>query len=465
MIKTLRLVQLIFAFFVAALSIGSVRCNAATYNEIWIALRTDGLAGSGTITDPYDGSTQPKFDAVMATVVTGTRIHLSPGTFHSNFSWRLQASTWLQGAGRNITTILNAGAYQGGPGITNAYPNADGVTVSDLTVDVNGSALTATTGGIGLYGNREAIQNVRVTRAVSPSTTECFPIAIFAAANPVVDALIDGCEVDNFIGTSGTMILIGIDSSNTNATVTGKIQHCYVHDCNAQAYGAGGALDLSIDGNYSYNCKSGFNLDSWTNTGLRLVNNQFMKCAQFGITINDQNATLKDTLVQDNVVEIDSGVSTDFIAYWITDTYVPAKHIDGLILRNNLAFSYATGSVRNANGFIIDVTSNLIGIGNESSAILANSLTVDSGGPVLFNNTNIDTTPMYSNDASSSSRTLVPGNIVAGGPLIIRPSSMPLAPTSGITLWVSSSDGKLHAEDSSGSDGTVVTVPNPPGVP
>ena len=32
--------------------------------EIWIAARTDGVKGSGTLNDPYDGSTVTKFDAL-----------------------------------------------------------------------------------------------------------------------------------------------------------------------------------------------------------------------------------------------------------------------------------------------------------------------------------------------------------------------------------------------------------------
>ena len=38
--------------------------------EIWIAKRTDGLAGSGTLNDPWDGSTAARFDQVMNTIAT-----------------------------------------------------------------------------------------------------------------------------------------------------------------------------------------------------------------------------------------------------------------------------------------------------------------------------------------------------------------------------------------------------------
>ena len=33
--------------------------------DIWVAKRTDGVGGSGTQNDPYDGSTTTKFDTLM----------------------------------------------------------------------------------------------------------------------------------------------------------------------------------------------------------------------------------------------------------------------------------------------------------------------------------------------------------------------------------------------------------------
>lgn len=60
-----------------ALLLDPVRTN------IWIAVRTDGRAGSGTLNDPYDGSTATKFDAVMSSLSQYTRVHLGPGTFQT----------------------------------------------------------------------------------------------------------------------------------------------------------------------------------------------------------------------------------------------------------------------------------------------------------------------------------------------------------------------------------------------
>src|SRR5437867_8281155 len=62
--------------------------DPAPFN-VWIAFRTDGIQGCGTTPgDPFDGSTQARFDAVMQTIAAQfpakkVAIHLGPGTFET----------------------------------------------------------------------------------------------------------------------------------------------------------------------------------------------------------------------------------------------------------------------------------------------------------------------------------------------------------------------------------------------
>lgn len=51
--------------------------------NVWIAYRTDGVAGTGTQNDPYDGSTATKFDGLMSGFATNTFVNLGPGTFET----------------------------------------------------------------------------------------------------------------------------------------------------------------------------------------------------------------------------------------------------------------------------------------------------------------------------------------------------------------------------------------------
>ena len=57
--------------------------------NIWVAARTDGIAGSGTLNDPYDGGDPDVFDDLMRTFASettatqGVRVNLGPGTFQT----------------------------------------------------------------------------------------------------------------------------------------------------------------------------------------------------------------------------------------------------------------------------------------------------------------------------------------------------------------------------------------------
>ena len=82
----------------------------------YIARRTDGAAGSGTREDPWDGSTQAKFDTAMSTVPPNSTIFLGStydnGTDHpfetkgfANGSYLPQSGQRIVGSGIGVTTI------------------------------------------------------------------------------------------------------------------------------------------------------------------------------------------------------------------------------------------------------------------------------------------------------------------------------------------------------------------------
>jgi len=90
--------------------------DAAPFN-VWIAARTDGIKGCGTTPgDPFDGSTQSRFDAVMQTIAAQfpgkkVAIHLGPGTFETrgypnSGGWQIKAGMRILGSGIDVTTII-----------------------------------------------------------------------------------------------------------------------------------------------------------------------------------------------------------------------------------------------------------------------------------------------------------------------------------------------------------------------
>jgi hypothetical protein len=90
-----------------ALLLDPVRIN------VWIAKRGDGIAGSGTQTDPFDGSTLAKFDALMSGMAVNTCVHLGPGEFEtagyynglSGSGWQAKSGMRIVGSGIDVTTL------------------------------------------------------------------------------------------------------------------------------------------------------------------------------------------------------------------------------------------------------------------------------------------------------------------------------------------------------------------------
>src|SRR5947209_6783619 len=86
--------------------------------NVYIAIRTDGSEGDGTLRNPFDGSTSTKLDAVLRGISNGTRVHLGPGTFEtagfsddsSAIGFSVKPSCKYIGAGPDQTTIRLAAA-------------------------------------------------------------------------------------------------------------------------------------------------------------------------------------------------------------------------------------------------------------------------------------------------------------------------------------------------------------------
>ena len=80
--------------------------------NVWIAARTDSVAGTGTQNDPYDGSTAVKFDALMNGLGTYARVLLGPGMFQTNGyadgvsgGWQIKYGMKIVGSGIDVTTL------------------------------------------------------------------------------------------------------------------------------------------------------------------------------------------------------------------------------------------------------------------------------------------------------------------------------------------------------------------------
>lgn len=138
--KTAKVIGIAFLFILCAnVAYDSPSGVIDQGNEIWISARTDGKAGTGTSIDPFDGSTQEKFDSILNRLYKENRknvnIYLGVGTFYTLGSyvyvaydpspgWVADDGWKILGAGMGNTVLKLAG-------FTYLDPKQIEVTVSD----------------------------------------------------------------------------------------------------------------------------------------------------------------------------------------------------------------------------------------------------------------------------------------------------------------------------------------------
>ena len=147
--------------------------------DIWVAKRTDNIAGSGTQMDPYDGSTATKFDTLMsgASAPANSCVHLGPGIFDtagyydglSGSGFQAKTGWRIVGSGIDVTTLrlVTPATTQRVYAIAHALSSStvDSFEVSDLTIDCNfvpaqGTSWTA--GAVRVMGNHSRVVRVKV---------------------------------------------------------------------------------------------------------------------------------------------------------------------------------------------------------------------------------------------------------------------------------------------------------------
>jgi len=208
--------------------------------NVWIAHRADGIAGSGTLNDPYDGSSSTKFDTLMNSFAEFTRVNLGPGTFEtrgysddaSGVGWQPKRGMKIVGSGIDITTLklVSAAAdnkqyFAVGHALATSSGGSQGVLadffeISDLTIDCNldgqTSSLTAC-GAIRIKGSHSRIRRVKATKWGTKTTLKaCYVIATItadpAATIPgIFDTVIDECflvEPSNASVSSGVVVVL-----------------------------------------------------------------------------------------------------------------------------------------------------------------------------------------------------------------------------------------------------------------
>jgi hypothetical protein len=199
--------------------------------NVWVAVRTDGVAGTGTQSDPYDGSTQAKFDAVMSALPTTPPIavRLGPGTFKTNGyadgvsgGWQPRPAMKIVGSGIDVTVLQLAGGSAnahfyaiGHPVSTGSSPSVpnlvDYFEVCDLTIDCNlGTAFTGTSvacGAVRIFGNHARVRRLKLINWGTRDTSRpCFVVCLVTATDL---AWVEDCGTEECIALSPAAANLG----------------------------------------------------------------------------------------------------------------------------------------------------------------------------------------------------------------------------------------------------------------
>jgi hypothetical protein len=261
--------------------------------NIWIAQRTDGLHGSGTQNDPYDGSTAARLDAILNGLGANTRIQFGPGTFQINGyqdggtgGW-LKAAMKIVGSGIDVTTLQLVGATApnthyfaiGHPFTSGGRPNLmDSLEISELTIDCNlaGAATGSACGAVRVLGNFARASRLKVINwGKKEGAPDCFVIAMITADPPsgVTGVIATGIEecvaMTPGNGDEGPITVFHVgpkDDTGTNAEGCGPgpyIRNCFLDfgwptataECRglSMAWCKGGV----VEGNQVHNTKYG----------------------------------------------------------------------------------------------------------------------------------------------------------------------------------------------------------------
>ncbi|MBL9171120.1 MAG: hypothetical protein JNN07_25530 [Verrucomicrobiales bacterium] len=224
--------------------------------NIWFAMRTDGIAGSGTQADPLNCTPSGKFDEYMRGMAENTCIHLGPGVFvtlgyytgiPSNTSWQAKKGMRIVGSGIDVTTIQlvnNTGSKQiYAVGHALSASTVDNFEICDLTIDCNlpGVGTSSAAGAVRIMGSHSRASRIKVKNwgnKGGTGATHSFAIAMLTGDGTITPTITNSGIQDCIAITPGTghtgyisVLHVGYPESASGTSGKGVgpyIRNCYV---------------------------------------------------------------------------------------------------------------------------------------------------------------------------------------------------------------------------------------------
>src|SRR5208282_4774527 len=253
-IKSYGTIHTLLCLLSATFFVQAVSAETQFTNEFWISTSTN-TANLGTLDNPYDGSTQAKFDGVMAGLPPNTTIHILAGTYQTigQNNWSIQSGQKILGSGIDNTIVKlvpNNGngwyvyVMSGLSGLV--YSN---IVVADLTLDASyTSVYNVSFNGVGLSGTYNTVRNVKVINTGGSQAIESFAITLGNCGNLGVSEgnLVENCEIGPVFGTYGDGVAFNGGPANW---VSGIIRNNHIIGASLGINGAW-MRDTLVEGNY-----------------------------------------------------------------------------------------------------------------------------------------------------------------------------------------------------------------------
>ncbi|HEV2988922.1 MAG TPA: hypothetical protein VG759_10800 [Candidatus Angelobacter sp.] len=295
--------------------------------------------GSGTLNDPYDGSTAEKFDGILRSRSEASQQNLivciGPGTYQTEGTYdfiinlphktargfTLNKNWKIHGAGVDRTILKLIGFVPNPPGgnkgtgvgvvFSTFGDGASGIEISDLSIDDNYSELKTKAQKQGIKAlNLNAINlrsdqgghwihRIKVSHS-SGEINETFPVWIYSVntKSPYVNTgnIIENVTISGWGGGKCTAIAV--------AAATAEVRNNSVEDYQI-GYGGWSMGKMSFHDNIARNTAYGFNVDSLENESVIIKNNQIIHPKEYGIVIGG-GGHYSNFEITDNTFQINS---------------------------------------------------------------------------------------------------------------------------------------------------------------
>ena len=293
-------------------------------NEFWISTNT-ATANLGTLSDPFDGSTQVKFDSVMDSLPPNSTIHILAGTYQTlgNLGgWGVKSGQKILGSGIDVTIVqLASGASdqtfilgtQIIPG-TLGQISATNAEISDLTCDGNYTSGSYTYHGVSLVGTENAVRRVKVINlAKFGGSSESFGIALGnESLSDSEGNIIEECEVSHFAGGTGGISAICLNGGQGYG-ISGIIRNNRVF-LDYDGFGINGSFnhDVLIEENYIVGANDAYYGDTGGSTNIIVAHNAFCNCGH-AVSLNGSLRPRKNITIAFNDITLTNPPGYNFI--------------------------------------------------------------------------------------------------------------------------------------------------------